>query len=383
MKILICPDKFKESLTAEKVAESIKIGILKDWKHAECTIMPMADGGEGTVSAIVAATKGKTEKLTVHDPLMRPVDAFYGISGDGKTAVIEMAAASGLALVKPEERNPMITTSYGTGELIQNAIDKGCESIIIGIGGSATVDGGVGMAQAMRIRFLDENGHEIKPGGGNLRSVKHIDMSGIDKRIAKCKITVACDVTNVLTGREGAAYVFGPQKGATQEQVKVLDDSLVYLSNLIRRQINIDISSVSGGGAAGGMGAGIVAFLGGEIKKGFEVISEIVKLEEYIKSSDLIITGEGKIDGQTAYGKTPAGIAGIAIKYNKPVIAFAGALGAGYEKLYENGFSAIIPIADRPMSLEESMKVTGVLLEEAASRMIKVMGIGRKIKNYL
>jgi glycerate kinase len=208
-------------------------------------------------------------------------------------------------------------------------------------------------------------------------------MSGIDKRIAKCKITVACDVTNVLTGREGAAYVFGPQKGATQEQVKVLDDSLVYLSNLIRRQINIDISSVSGGGAAGGMGAGIVAFLGGEIKKGFEVISEIVKLEEYIKSSDLIITGEGKIDGQTAYGKTPAGIAGIAIKYNKPVIAFAGALGAGYEKLYENGFSAIIPIADRPMSLEESMKVTGVLLEEAASRMIKVMGIGRKIKNYL
>lgn len=382
MKILICPDKFKESLPAEKVAEHIKAGILRVLKHAECFVMPMADGGEGTVSAIIAATKGKIERLTVQDPLMRPVDAFYGISGDGKTGVIEMAAASGMALIKPEERNPMITTSYGTGELIKNAIEKGCESIIIGIGGSATVDCGVGMAQALGIRFTDEDGNQIKQGGGNLGDIKRIDISSIDERIKSCKITVASDVNNILTGREGAAYVFGPQKGANDEQVKILDDNLVHLSDLIRSQLNIDVSDIPGGGAAGGVGAGIVAFLGGKIRKGFEVISGIMNLDEYIKGSDLIITGEGKIDGQTAYGKTPAGVAGIAVKYNKPVIAFAGALGKDYEKLYNHGFSAIIPIADKPMNLEQSMKETGTLLEEAASRMIRVLKIGSIINLF-
>jgi len=377
MKILICPDKFKESLSAEKVAAHIKTGIQKVIIDAECRELPLADGGEGTVSAIIAATKGRIEHVEVHDPLMRPVNSFYGITGNGTTAVIEMAAASGLVLLKPGERNPMITSTFGTGELIQNALNAGCTQILIGIGGSATVDGGAGMAQALGIRFTDSSGNEIQTGGGSLGTIKNIDISSIDKRVRKCKITIASDVMNVLTGNEGAAHVFGPQKGASSDQAGILDMNLKHLAGIIRDQLDTDIEYIRGSGAAGGLGGGIIAFLGGTIRKGFDVIAEIVNLEEHVKQCDLIITGEGKIDSQTAYGKTPAGVAGVAVRYNKPVIEFAGTLGEGYEKLYESGFSAIIPIAGGPISLEESMRSAGKLLETAAERVARIMMLGK------
>jgi len=373
MKILICPDKFKESLSAANAAQHIFNGIKKVIPGADCRIIPLADGGEGTVDALVAATNGNKVQAIVSDPLLRKVNSFYGISGDGKTAFIEMAAASGMALLKPEERNPIITTSYGTGELIQKTLEKGCTNIILGIGGSATVDGGVGMAQALGIKFTDESGKDVPPGGGYLGAIRQIDTSGLDARIRNCSITVACDVTNILTGPKGAAYVFGPQKGANPVQVKQLDKNLAHLSALVLEQMHIETVDLPGGGAAGGMGAGIVAFLGGEIRKGFDVVSELIGLDHLIQWADLVITGEGKMDSQTAYGKTPAGVAEKALHYGKPVIAFTGALGEGVEKLYRSGFTAIIPIADKPMPLEQSMSRAAHLLEQAAERSFRLI----------
>jgi glycerate kinase len=376
MNILICPDKFKESLPAVKVAEHIKKGLLVALKDAECVTVPMADGGEGTVSAIIAATGGRIEYVTVHDPLMRPVNSFFGITADGTTAIIEMAAASGMVLIKPAERDPMVATTYGTGELIREALNMGCNHIIIGLGGSATVDGGVGMAQALGIKFSDSTGKEIYRGGGAVGLIKSIDTSRADPRLKNCRIFAACDVTNVLTGREGAALVFGPQKGANADQVKILDENLHHLSNLIRETLNKDISGIPGAGAAGGAGGGIVAFLDGAIRRGFDVISDLVNLDDHIRKADLVVTAEGKIDSQTIYGKTPWGVAEKASKLGKPVIAFAGALGEGYQDLYNHGFSVIIPIADKPMTLEQSLTNAGNLLEQAAERVGRLILLG-------
>jgi glycerate kinase len=378
MKILICPDKFKESLTAREAADCIQRGILSVYPEADCDLLPMADGGEGTVDAMVNATKGRLVKVRVHDPLMRSVESFFGISGDGKRAFIEMSAASGLALLKPRERNPMIATSHGTGELIREALKHHCDEIIIGIGGSATVDGGVGMAQALGIRFTDEFGNEVGKGGASLARIRHIDFSPLDERIKECRIIAASDVTNVLTGSQGAAYVFGPQKGANEEQVKFLDENLSHLAALIKETTGKDVNEIQGAGAAGGIGAGILAFLGGEIRNGFDVIAEATNLEVHIRNSDLVMTGEGKIDNQTMYGKTPAGVARLAVEQRKPVIAFAGALGSGADELYRIGISALVPIADKPMSLEESVKNAGILLETAAKRVFRLIMINKK-----
>ena len=380
MNILICPDKFKECITAGKVAAHICNGIMKVFPGAACRVIPMADGGEGTVEALVEATKGRIESVLVHDPLMRQISSFFGVSGDGKTAFIEMAAASGLELLKSEERNPLVTTSYGTGELIRFAFDKGCSEIILGIGGSATVDGGVGMAQALGISFTDAAGNEIGPGGSNVGSIYHIDFSTVDSLLATCKIYAACDVTNLLTGPDGAAYVYGPQKGANMAMVKLLDDNLLHLSRIIIELLHIDIGKLQGGGAAGGMGAGIAAFLNGELKQGFELISQIVKLEYWIGWADLVITGEGRMDFQTAFGKTPAGVARMANRLNKPAIAFTGSLGEGTDKVQDLGFAAVIPIADKPMSLEQSMADAGRLLENAAERTFRIMDLGKVLK---
>jgi glycerate kinase len=373
MKILICPDKFKESLPARSVANHIHEGILKVLPEAICKAIPLADGGEGTVEAMVAATNGRIEMVTVHDPLMKIVGSFYGISGDGKTAFIEMAAASGMALLKPEERNPMVTSSFGTGELILEAMGKGCYEIILGIGGSATVDGGVGMAQALGIKFIDASGNEAGLGGGNLDKIEEIDISALDRRMERCRITVACDVTNVLTGPEGAAHVFGPQKGASPSAVDILDRNLKHLSDIIKQQLKIDVSRLKGGGAAGGMGAGMAAFLKAELRNGFDVIATFVELEKWIAWADLVITGEGKMDRQTAFGKTPSGVAQLASRHHKPVIGFAGSLGDGADHLHQLGFAAIIPISDRPMSLEQSLSNAGKLLEDAAERTMRLL----------
>ena len=375
MKILICPDKFKESLKATDVSLHIRNGILKAMPDAICKLMPMADGGEGTVEAMVAATGGRIEKVAVTDPLMRPVEAFFGISGDGKTAFIEMAAASGLALLSRGERNPLITSSYGTGELICHALDRNCRELIIGIGGSATVDGGTGMASALGVHFTDESGKRITVKGGNLDQVRKIDISALDPRIGKCRISVASDVNNVLTGQTGAAYVFGPQKGADIPAVKILDENLDHLALLIRKELGKDIASLAGGGAAGGMGAGIVAFLNGKIMNGFELIADTAGLSEWIEWSDLVITGEGKMDDQTIFGKTPAGVARMALKFRKPVIGFTGALGKNHEKLYDAGFSALIPIADKPMTQEHSIRDAATLLERASERVFRILNL--------
>jgi glycerate kinase len=377
MKILICPDKFKECLTSGNVAVHIRDGIRKVFPDTEFKILPLADGGEGTMEALTEATRGRIENVLVHNPLMRHITSFFGISGDGKTAVIEMASASGLALLKPGERNPMLTTTYGTGELIRFALDQGCTEIILGIGGSATVDGGVGMAQALGVSFTDDTGWEIGPGGGRLGEIFKIDAANLDARVRSCKIYAACDVSNTLTGPHGAAHIFGPQKGASPEMVMRLEDNLKHLARVIRNNDRIEVEKIPGGGAAGGMGAGIVAFLGGELRPGFELISRFVKLDDWITWADLVVTGEGKMDKQTAFGKTPAGVAQAANRLNRPVIAFTGSLGEEMENLYGLGFAAMIPIADKPMTLEQSMADAGILLEHASERAFKLARLGK------
>ena len=376
MNILICPDKFKDCLNARKVALSIQKGILKVLPDAQCKIFPMADGGEGTVEALVEATNGRLEKVKVHDPLMRRIDSFFGISGDNETAFIEMSAASGLALLKPEERNPMITSTFGTGELIRYALDRGAKEIILGIGGSATIDGGMGMAQALGISITDDTGWETEPGAISMGRIFQINLKNLDPRIAQCKIYAACDVTNPLTGPSGAASVFGPQKGANPYMVVKLDAHLKHLSQIIRKQLNADVDQMPGAGAAGGLGAGIVAFLKGTLNPGFELISRIAKLDEWISWADLVITGEGKMDFQTAFGKTPAGVAGMAGDSKKPVIAFTGAIG---DIQGSSAFDAVIPITDKPMTLDQSVADAERLLENAAERAFSLMALGKRI----
>jgi glycerate kinase len=378
MHILICPDKFKECLAAGDVAFHIRKGILNADEDADCKLVPMADGGEGTVETLMQATQGRIEKVLVHDPLMRPVRSFLGVSGDGRMAVIEMAAASGLALLKQEERNPLVTTTYGTGELIRYALDRGCREIILGIGGSATVDGGTGMAQALGVSFTDASGRETSPNGGGIGNIVKIDMAGLDPRLKQCRIYAACDVTNPLTGPQGAAHVFGPQKGATPPMVRQLESNLSHLAALIRDIMHHDVESLPGSGAAGGMGAGIISFLGGELKPGFELISQAVKLEEWIRWADLVITGEGRMDFQTSYGKTPAGVSALSKTLNKPVIAFTGAVSGGMQHFKSMGFETVIPIADKPMTLPESMADAGRLLENAAERAFLLIRLGNQ-----
>ncbi len=366
-------------MPAGEVALHIRQGIEKVFPDAAYRIIPMADGGEGTVDALVQATGGKLVETSVHDPLMRPINSFFGVSGDGKTAFIEMAAVSGLALLNPAERNPMHTTSYGTGELIRCALDRGCREIILGIGGSATVDGGVGMAQALGICFYDAMGNIVGMGGGFVGDISHMDFSLLDSRIATCKIHAAVDVQNPLTGKNGAACVYGPQKGADADMVKKLDDNLKQLAGIISKELHTDVGALAGGGAAGGLGAGIVTFLNGSLKPGFELISKVVKLEDDIAWADLVITGEGKMDAQTAFGKTPAGVALIAKAGRKPVMAFTGAIGSDPDEFIKMGFDAVIPIADKPMTLARSLKDAGTLLESAAGRCFTLMKLGKEL----
>lgn len=375
MKILIAPDSFKDCLPANEVARFLELGILKVFPDAEIIKIPLADGGEGTVEALVNTTDGKIINIQVHDPLMRKIDSFLGILGDGKTAIIEMAAASGLELLKEKERNPWLTTTFGTGELIKAALDFGCQTILIGIGGSATVDGGAGMVQALGIELLDKQNKSIAKGGKGLAQVETINTETLDKRLKECKILVACDVKNPLLGENGAAKVYGPQKGANPEMVRKLEQNLTHYAKVIESHLGTSIAETQGAGAAGGLGAGLLAFLNADLKPGFELISETVHLAEQIVNADLVITAEGKIDYQTRFGKTPAGVAGIAKKFNKPLLAFAGSLGPRVESLNELGFTSIIPITDKPMSLQESITNAGELLMNAAERTMSILEI--------
>lgn len=373
MKILIAPDSFKHSLTAKKVADFLAEGILRVFPDTEILKVPVADGGEGTVQALVDATGGRIVKTRVHDPLMRMIESRFGILGDGKTAVIEMAAASGLELLEDHELDPMSATTFGTGELMKKALDEGVEKMIIGIGGSATNDGGTGMAAALGAKFLDKNGNEVKPGGGEIGKIETIDLYHLDERLKHCRVTVAADVTNPLTGVDGAAKVYAAQKGAGREQVQQLEENMKHFAGIIRKELSKQIENTPGAGAAGGLGAGLMVFAGADIDPGFDVVKHTVQLEEKMKDVNLVITGEGRIDRQTQFGKTPHGVAMLAKKYNLPVIAFAGTLGERYKEMYDKGLDAIFPIADKPMDLKTSLKQAGPLLADAAERMSRII----------
>jgi len=372
MKIVIAPDSFKESLSALEAAESIEKGFKRVIPNAEYVKVPMADGGEGTVQSLVDATRGEIISKTVTGPLGDPVDAFFGILGNKRTAVIEMAAASGLHLVPAEKRNPLVTTTKGTGELIAAALDHGVNHIIIGIGGSATNDGGAGMAKALGARLLDKNGMEIGEGGGALYHLASINLSEFDPRLATIKIEVACDVDNPLTGEKGASAIFGPQKGATLEMIAELDKNLGHFAAVVERDLGKKINDVPGAGAAGGLGGGLLAFLPSELKRGVEIVIEATGLAHIVKDADLVITGEGKIDGQTIFGKTPIGVAKTAKKYGVPVVGIAGNVSKDSYVVHEYGIDAIFSIVPGVILLEDAFKHAEEYVETTASNIAAV-----------
>lgn len=373
MKILVAPDSFKGSLTALEAAENIKRGIIKADPKIEVDLLPMADGGEGTVQSLVDAAGGEIIKKEVTGPLGEKVKAFYGLLGDGETAVIEMAAASGLALVPEEKRNPLKTTTYGTGELIAAALEDGVKEIIIGIGGSATNDAGVGMAQALGAEILDAQGKEISFGGENLDQIAEINLEKLDSRLNDVKILAACDVDNPLYGKEGAAYVYAPQKGADKEMTAELDQKLRYFNQLVIEEINKDMNKIPGAGAAGGLGAGLAVFLEAELRAGVKIILDFVGFEKRLEGVDLVITGEGRLDGQSIFGKTPVGVAVTAAEKKIPVIALAGSLGDGVEKVLEKGINSYFSIIDQPAELNEIVGRTPKLLADLSEQIIRTV----------
>ncbi len=372
MKVLIAPDSFKDCLEAAEVARYLAQGISRVVPDAEINRIPLADGGEGFVQTMLSALGGDRIVVPVADPLMRDVAAFYGILPDG-TAVIEMAAASGIEHLSRAERNPLITSTYGTGQLMLDAMQRGCRKIMIGIGGSATNDGGVGMATALGYRFLNEQGQEVPFGGGSLHQIKRIDFSSVNHLVGETAVYVACDVNNPLTGPRGASAVYGPQKGATPDLVRQLDDNLTHLATLLRKYLNVDVLELPGGGAAGGLGAGLVAFCGGRLQAGFDIVKEQTRLEEAVRTADIVLTGEGKMDRQTAQGKTPWGVAQLARQYNKPLYAFAGFLGDGYRELYNEGFTSIFALPNGPASLDSCIANAPDLLADSAEQLFRVI----------
>lgn len=373
--IVLAPDSFKESMTAKEVCQSMERGIKKADHNITCIHVPMADGGEGTMQALVDATDGRVYSLKVVGPLGDEVEAQYGILGDNETGILEMASASGIQLVPIEKRNPLITTTYGTGQLIKACLDYGVKRLLIAIGGSATNDGGAGVVQALGGKLLDTHGNEIGFGGCELKKLARIDLTQFDTRLRDIAVEVACDVTNPLCGKRGASNVFGPQKGATPEMIKTLDCSLRHYADIIKEQVNKDVIEAPGAGAAGGLGAGLMAFLNGSLKKGIEIVIKYSELEEKIKNADMVWTGEGSIDFQTQYGKTPVGVAMAAKKYNKPVIAFAGKIGEGADVLYEKGIDSIFGILKDVTSLEEALKKGSENMEKTAENVIRLMNL--------
>lgn len=378
MKIVIAPDSYKESLSATEVAQAIEKGFREIFPDAQYVSVPLADGGEGTVEAMIAATHGSAHSALVTGPLGEKVNANWGMSGDGKTAFIEMAAASGLALVPPEKRNPLITTSRGTGELILQALDSGANNIIIGIGGSATNDGGAGMVQALGAKLCDANGTEIGYGGGSLNSLNTIDVSGLDPRIKNCAIRVACDVTNPLVGELGASRIFGPQKGATEALILELDRNLAHYANIIKKSLGVDVKNVPGAGAAGGMGAALTAFLGAELKSGIEIVTQALNLEEHIHDCTLVVTGEGRIDSQSIHGKVPVGVANVAKKYHKPVIGIAGSLTRDVGVVHQYGIDAVFSVLTSIGTLEEAFRGAFDNIYRASRNIAATLAVGMR-----
>ncbi|WP_317202511.1 glycerate kinase [Janthinobacterium sp.] len=382
MKIVIAPDSFKESLSALQVADEIEAGFREIFPRARYVKIPLADGGEGTVQAMIDATAGRRVELSVSGPLGAPVAAFYGLTGGEHIAVIEMAAASGLELVPPALRNPLLTSSYGTGELIRAALDAGARRFVLGVGGSASNDGGAGLLQALGVRLLDAAGAELEPGGGALARLARIDISGLDKRLRDCQIDVACDVSNPLLGPQGASAVFGPQKGASAAMVAQLDANLRHYAALVLRDVGADIGALPGAGAGGGAAAAMTAFLGGRLRPGTEIVNDAIGLEQALADADLIITGEGRIDSQTIHGKTPIGVARAARRLGKPVIAIAGCLAASAAAVHEHGIAAVFGAVSRPCSVAEALAEAAVNLRAAARNIAATLKLGQALGRH-
>ncbi|MEW5974698.1 MAG: glycerate kinase [Acidobacteriota bacterium] len=373
IRILVAPNAFKESLTAMEAAQAISRGVLKVHPKAKIFRIPIADGGDGTLEAVVAGTSGSVRKARVLDPLGRKITAEYGLTGDGKTAIIEMSRASGLALVPPGRRNPMKTTSFGTGQLIRAALDAGVRNIILGIGGSATVDGGIGALQALGIRLLNGNGKPVAAGGEGLVALRGIDCRSMHSALRKAKLLVACDVDNPLIGPKGAAAVFGPQKGATAPMVRQLDKALARFGKLIERTFGRDVSRIPGTGAAGGIAGSFKGILGAELRPGSELIFDLLKVNQILPKVDLVITGEGRIDFQTPFGKGPGMLAKLASRHGLPVIGIAGSVADQIENLYQEGFSAIFSIVKGPMELRDAMQEAASLMEFTAEQVTRML----------
>lgn len=373
--IVLAPDSYKESLTAKQVCEAMQAGFASVWPGARFEQVPMADGGEGTVRSLVDATGGQPFTATVTGPLGEPVEAEYGVLGDGVTGVIEMAAASGLELVPTDRRDPMVATTYGTGELVLACLDRGVRRLIIGIGGSATNDGGAGFASALGARLLDADGHELPPGGAALARLASIDVTGLDPRLGELVVEVASDVTNPLCGPEGASAVYGPQKGASPEQVAELDAALGVLADRLQQDLGRSVADLPGAGAAGGLGAGLLAFTSATLQPGIDIVIRHTRLADRVAGADLVVTGEGRMDAQTRFGKTPFGVAKVAHAAGVPVIGVAGSLGAGVDEL-DDVFAAIFPVIGRLAPLPEVLAEAADNVERTCRNIGAVLALG-------
>ncbi len=381
MKIVIAPQSFKSSLSAMEAAKAIQRGVLAAVPQAETVLVPVADGGDGTLDALVDSTGGQFFRSVVTGPLGQVLEASWGLLGDGKTAVVEMALASGLALVPPRRRDPRVTTTRGTGEIIKEALDRGFSRVIVGLGGSATNDAGAGMAGALGVRFLDGSGRHLDNGGAALANLSRIDTSKLHPRLAGASIVGATDVTNPLCGETGASAIYGPQKGATPEVVAELDAALQNFARVVKQDLGQDIADRPGAGAAGGLGAGLMVFAGAELRSGIDMVCEVLGFDSHLQGADLVITGEGRADLSTIYDKAPVGVARRALARGVPTVLLAGSLGPGYEKLYQHGIAGVVCIADRPMSFAQSLRRTAELLEGAAQRTVRLLQAGIRLES--
>ncbi|MBS58175.1 MAG: glycerate kinase [Chloroflexi bacterium] len=379
MKIVIAPDSYKGSISALNVARSIESGIKKVLPNAECIIVPAADGGDGTLETLVEGSNGEIRSSEVTGPLGEKRNANWGALGDGNTAVIEMALTSGLALVPEKQLDPLNATTFGLGEIISDALENNFRKFIIGIGGSATNDGGAGMIQALGGKLLDSNGQEITPGGASLIHLDQIDISTLDSRAKDSDFLIACDVNNPLCGPEGASAIYGPQKGSTPEMVKQLDKALFHYAKIIRRDLGIDISTIPGSGAAGGLGGGFVGFLNGKLLPGVDIVLDFINLDDRLKDADLVITGEGATDQSTIYNKAPIGIANRAKKFNIPVISISGSLNKGFKEVHNHGINASFSIINAPMDLSEATENASDLIASISEEIIRTLKLGKQI----
>ena len=376
MKILVAPQEFKGSISALSASEAAKNGILRVFPEAEVVLCPVADGGDGTLETLVEVSGGEVRTCSVQNPIGETIQAQWGAMGDGVTAVIEMARTSGLALLSLDERDPLNASTYGLGQAISEALDEGFRKFIVGIGGSATNDAGAGMAQALGANLLDDRGNTISFGGAALISLQTVDISNMDSRIKDSKFLVACDVSNPLTGEEGASAVYGPQKGATPEMVKSLDTALSNFATVVKKDLKKDVSEMSGAGAAGGLGAGMMAFMGAELKAGVDIVLDTVNLRDKLSSVDLVITGEGGMDFQTIYNKAPIGVARIASEHNIPTIAIAGLLGSNFKIVHEHGIRAATSIVNGPITLEEASDRAFELISDSVEESLRFISVG-------